>query len=95
MTVRLLDAWEGGLTQMTYDTTVHLLNPGDGYWLQFPYDGETVAQLKKSVPGRDRLWDSVEKRWWVAANHHHTLATLFTNFEDLLEEKKKQGRLFD
>ena len=61
-----------------------------GILVQTPYSEEFVEELK-SLPRRDRAWDSEEKVWWVAEAHRDRVQELVIHHFGAVEVVDEDG----
>jgi hypothetical protein len=52
-----------------------------------------LEEMKKRIPGPEREWDHVGKRWSIPVRHSAILGDIFENFAALREEIESQLEL--
>jgi hypothetical protein len=40
-----------------------------GWCVEFRYDADGVARLKRSIPPAERAWDDTAKVWWISEDY--------------------------
>lgn len=57
--LRVVRAWKAG----------HPEDGRDGWCVAFKYDEAGVERLKRTIPPRERMWDSTAGVWWISADY--------------------------